>query len=1227
LALSSKAEDKFLRFRQLTVKDGLPQNGTLGVAQDKYGFMWFGTWNGLCRYDGYEFTTYYNDEDDSTSLVNDRILGVFKDSIGDIWVSFANDVRLCRFNYKQNNFSRHHFQSVNKSIVDSLNRYKPFVKSVAQTKDYKWVVEYPFNRLEQINKNTQHKITYHPDPLNKWAISSETVGELFLDDNNVLWVPTMGSGINYADTQQKNFKLYRSASFSNNIRSICKDHEGNMWVGTRNNGIGLINEQRNTIIHFPMEENETYGENTFTQIRQLYCDRYGYIWIGTKAGLRKYNPKNKTFKDYTIYTESSIPHNWIFEIMEDHKGNLWIGTFRGFARYNREDDQFRFYDPRFYLASLKVRAIAEDKAYNLWVATEEGGLTCLKRDSIELYNEQNTPKHYIHDTNDSCSISSNNIYSMDFDEKGQIWLATSNGLNVFNPDNGCFTSLSVNEGIPERMIMAVLCDQNGYAWISHMKGLSRININTLAVTSYTDYDGLQDRDYLENACFRDTLTGELYFGGTNGLNVFNPGEINDNTSAPKVYITALHILNYRIGVNQTFNGRVILTRPVYLTEKIVLEHQDRTISLDFAGLHYSSPQGNRFKYKLEGFDDEWIYTDADKRTASYSNLSAGKYTFKVFASNSDRVWNEQPAELSIEVLPPWWLSSWAYLGYFLLIILLIYVIVGIITARDRYRHQIEFEKLKAEKLKEFDNLKSRFFSNMAHELRTPLSLIIDPLEKVISDSSFTAATKNYFLTMKRNANRLYKLTNQLLDFRKMETGSLELLRSVNDMVKQVRSIHSSFESQALHRHINYTFTTYEESLSFAYDYNKIETVLYNLISNAFKYTPDNGMIAIKLSVVEKQTNQNDLKQFLEIEITDSGKGIKQSSINHIFEMFYKEPDVLQPTDKSYGIGLAFTKELVDLHDGTITVDSVLGSGTCFKVHLPYMKVIADNNDQLTKNIEVQGHIETYSLEFSSERQTESKNKTVILLVEDNMEIRNYLLQELSINYKVYTATNGQEGLDRAVEYLPDLIISDIMMPGMDGIELCKRLNSDVKTSHIPIILLTARQSEESIIEGYQTGADAYIIKPFSTVVLNSRIQNLLASRIKLRELFGKGTFIDTKAITNNVIDEAFINKAIKIIQDNLSETEFNSETLSEKLKMSRALLYKKIKSITDMTVHNFILTVKMNKASEFLLSGEFNVSEVAYKVGFTDASNFSRSFSKQFGCSPSKYIAEHSTGG
>ncbi|WP_170124448.1 hybrid sensor histidine kinase/response regulator transcription factor [Breznakibacter xylanolyticus] len=1224
------SQEERLRFDHLTVDDGLAQNTIIGISEDKYGFMWFGSWNGLCRYDGYRFKIYQTIDNDSNSIITNRISHVYTDSLLNVWVSFSNYAEVCRYNYEQDNFTRFPREKVKKYISDSLSRYKPFVQSVAQTNNYLWQIKFQDKLLVQTNRNTHKSITYLPDPLNPWSINDEITNEVYLDKNGILWVGTISNGINKADTKQKAINYYyrnnnKNSIIGSEVRAICKDNDGNIWVGTRDMGVTKIDRTTNQYTHFSCNDLNASNRLISNLIRKSHCDRLGDLWFGAKDGLSRYNPRTHTFTNYSTNSLRKIPDNSVYEITEDHNGDLWIGTLNGIAKYDRSNDRFIAFDPQTTLTNPRVRAIVEDQKHNLWVATEGGGLTCLRRDSTTGFDGKFYPGHFRHSANDVNTISSDFIYSMDIDEDGLLWIGTWNGLNRFDPSNGQFTRITIKQGLPDGMIMGVLCDRKGHVWVSHKKGISRINTKTLAMSSYTRQDGLQDNEFSENACFRDHKTGEIFFGGIHGFNSFFPENMKDNPYLPKIYMTGLQILNTPIVPNQPFDERIVLTKPLYLSSEVTLTHNDKTLALEFTALHYSNPQGNKYKYMLEGFDKDWIYTDATQRVAYYSNLEPRTYTFKVMAANCDGVWNPTPATLKINMLPPWWRTTWAYAIWILLLFALGYITYRIIVAREKLRHQIDYERLKAEKIEELDQLKSQFFTNVAHEFRTPLSLIIDPLERLISDSPSLAKAQSYYSIMHRNAKRLFNLSNQLLDFRKMETGHMQLTKSVNDIVLTTKTVCSSFEIQALQRNINYTFQTKFDGLLVSFDPDKFDKILYNLISNAFKYTPDNGEITVELALADnKETNST-----LEITVRDNGIGIAAESLDKVFDIFYQADNSKEYKDKGYGVGLAFTKELVILHGGIITVESEPGIGSCFKISFPYIPIHENLSPSSDENVMSSTSGDEGLSSGKDEATTpvdKSKSAPVVLLVEDNNDIRNYLANELSSNYLIYESSNGLDGFDKAIDCLPDLIISDVMMPGMTGIELCKKIKTDERTSHIPVILLTARQSEEYIVEGYQTGADAYITKPFSTVVLHSRINNLIESRQKLREMFGKGSFIDPKILANNVTDEAFIKKVMKIIEDNLSETDFDTETLATKLKMSRALLYKKIKVLTNQTVHDFVTTIRMNKAAELLLAGEYSISEVAYKVGFTVVGNFSRSFTKQFGLNPTNYILKHKKG-
>jgi signal transduction histidine kinase/DNA-binding response OmpR family regulator len=678
------------------------------------------------------------------------------------------------------------------------------------------------------------------------------------------------------------------------------------------------------------------------------------------------------------------------------------------------------------------------------------------------------------------------------------------------------------------------------------------------------------------------------------------------------------------------NGRVILKRSLLLTKEITLTHGDKNFSVEFAALHYSNPKGNRYKYKLENYDNDWISTDAYTRRASYSDLPANTYYLKVLASNSDGCWSVEPAVLKIIVLPPWWLTWWAYFIYFTIIGLIFFFSYQYIVSKIQFRNQLLIEQLKVEKEKELAQMKMQFFTNVSHEFRTPLSLIVDPLERLIREKIPQPKAQNYYTLMYKNAQRLLNLINQLLDFRKIESGNLQLKLSVHDIVPFIKNIAEAFEFHASQRNIQFLFNTTLESLPLVFDPEKLDKIIYNLLSNAFKYTSDGGKIELDFYQTQSEPDENGFVDFVVIKVSDNGIGISPSYLDKIFDVFYQvDDDGNKP--RGTGIGLALTKELVKLHKGKIAVKSEVGKGSLFVVFLPIIPYQEDIIIPVSEKNKEKNYVldhansdllleEDVSLTPQTNIDTGENHQPLILIVDDNNDVRAYLRSNLEDTYQIMEAKHGAEGVARAIELVPDLIISDIMMPGIDGIELCRKLKTDEHTSHIPIILLTARQSDEYKIEGYETGADAYITKPFNTAILQSRIKNLLDSRQRLRELFSKGSSLEVKKIAINVTDEAFINKVLKLIEENMSETNFDTDALAGKLRMSRSQLYRKIKALTNQTVHDFISTFRMNKAAELLLNGELSISEVAYKVGYTLHTNFTRSFVKQFGETPSKYI-------
>ncbi|HEY4788843.1 MAG TPA: two-component regulator propeller domain-containing protein, partial [Bacteroidales bacterium] len=1085
---------------------------------------------------------------------------------------------------------------------------------------------------------------YKTNPTSRWSLDDDVVTDIYLDDNDILWVGTQNGGVNKADTRSKPFISYtniaQNSSFivANVVRAICEDPSGNLWIGTESKGITKIDRKNTKFTYYlnnPVNKNSLINND----IRQIYCDRFGYLWFGTKGGLDRFDPRTDRFYHYAENSPNQIPNNWVFWIMEDHSGYLWIGTFNGIAKYNRQKDYFLAYNPASTVTNKNVRVIMEDRNKKLWVATEGGGITRLTRDSSAGFNEKLTLEHFTYSATNTNSLINNQVLAFMEDENGDFWIGTNGGLCRFNQYNNTFTRFSVKTGLPDDLIMGILTDGKGHIWFSHKKGITRMDTKTFALRNFDSHDGLQGNEFSQNAYFRNKATGEMFFGGINGFNSFFPDSIKDNPFPPKIAFTGLQVSNQPVEINQKINGRIILQKSILLTKKIVLTYWDKNFSVEFAALHYSNPKGNRYKYKLEGFDNSWIQTDASRRTVTYSDLPSGTYYLKVYASNCDGLWNPDPAVLEISILPPWWLAWWAFTFYFILFGIVIFFTYKYIKSKIIFRNQLMLERLKAEKEKELNQMKLQFFTNISHEFRTPLSLIIDPLERLISDKPSPSKTQSYYTLMYKNSRRLLNLINQLLDFRKIESGNLQLKISVHDIVAFIKNIAAAFEFHATQRNIQFTFHSDIKSLQLGFDPDKLDKILYNLISNAFKYTADGGEIAIELTIIETSPDENGNTEFVEIKVKDNGIGVSGESREKIFNAFYQVEENNENKAKGTGIGLALTKELVELHKGRISMESETGKGSTFTVLIPVLSYTESNeqlegetshkidhltDDPVSTYMPADMSLQDESLAGMPQQDAipmnEENHRPLILIVEDNDDVRAYVRDNLVAEYLVAEARNGEEGLKKSEDLIPDLIISDIMMPGMSGIELCGKLKTDERTSHVPIILLTARQSDENKIEGYETGADAYITKPFNTTILLARIKNLIESRQKLRELFSKGSALEIKKISINATDETFLGKVLKLIEENMEETGFDTDALVDKLNMSRSQLYRKIKGLTNLTVHDFITTFRMNKAVELLLNEDLTISEIAYRVGYSLPTNFTRSFVKQFGETPSKYI-------
>lgn len=1213
--LSGNARE--LRFHYLSTENGLPRNAACSITEDKYGFIWIATLDGVCRFDGYKVKIYSADPGSLHSPANNRPKRLIRDQQGNIWISFSSDSRICRYNYLTDDFTTFTKNTIPGWVKAAFDRSENSVK-VAENSQYRWIVD--SNSLIQINKNNGQRTKYCFDQESDYGLKDARVGEIFLDSRKTLWLATNTAGVSYADVNLPAFKSSFGKKYfavklpETTIRAVFQEDNGDLWLGTRYSGMVRVQKGRNmtTFRHDPANP-QTITDN---EIRKIYKDKSGELWIGTKGGLDRLDVKGNGFRHYPA-VKGQRGVNWIYAIEEDNQDNLWIGTWMaGIARYDRGKDRFILY-PKLSASRFNyIRALLREGDNGLWIGTEGHGLSLMRR-VIEKGRERLSFIFYNYNPKRENSITDDRIYSLCKDNDGFLWIGTGRGLNRFDPQTGRFIHFPEKRFISNGVIMGILNDGHGHLWISHQYGLTRMDYKTFRTSDYTVHDDLFQNALSEDAFFRNAKTGECLFGGNAGIISFFPDSVKDNLYPPKVVITDLLISGKSVAVGQSLSGRVVLHQPVYLSKSVILKWSERNIELEFAALHFTNVRNNSYAYRLTGFDKEWKNADANSRKALYTNLPSGKYLFEVKAANSNGIWVKEPTTLEIIVLPPWWQTWWAYLLYVLIVTGIFYLIHRALVSRETLKHQIQIERLNAEKAKELESLKSKFFTNISHELRTPLTLILDPVKKLVGEKdNYSSSTRYFHELIYENAKRLLSLVNQLLDLKKVEAGEMKMQYSRFNPVSRIGHLISLFELQAKERNIDLRLISDESNIELVADAEKLDNIMLNLLANAFKFTPDKGYIEVKIT---RDTED----ESIQITVSDSGQGIAPEELDKIFDPFYQANNSEQK--QGTGIGLSLVRELVEMHHGTIQVESVVGQGTSFRINLP----IESGARALPDVKQEQG--QALSIELSVVLPAENsddivvdQSKPILVVVEDNAEVREYLKIILQEHFNVNDAVNGLDGYNLAVELIPDLVLSDMMMPEMDGIELCAKLKTDPKTSHIPVVLLTARYSEELRINSFETGADDYITKPFNSVTLIARIKNLIESRQKLRQLFDKNTGYNTRVIAVNQIDKQFLEDLVTRIHANMNRTSFDVEELASMMSMSRIQLNRKIKSLTDKTAQEFVLTVRLSKAAELLLSGTYNVSQVSDMVGYSEISSFTRSFTRQFGESPTSYILNHS---
>jgi len=1221
------AKQKFIHYTH-TPSDptSISSNKIFSVIIDKSGTLWIATADGLNSFDKEkeQFIHYKHDSSDPTSISNNKVYTIFEDKFGFIWVgTFGGGLN--KFDRETKRFTHYIHDSDDPTTISGNKIYSIYQDSRGEL----WIGTYE-NGLNRFDSKNERFIHYTNDPDNPFSLSDNGVFAIYEDISGVLWVGTWDGGLNKYYAAEEKFVHYSHIaddpkSLNNNaVRSFCEDNSGSIWVGTDGGGLNKLDRESNQFTHYTNNPDDPFSLSNDV-VYSICKDSTGNFWIGTGGGgLNKFDTETKRFIHYKSNPDdpASISDNFLSLVYEDKRGALWIGSsISGLIKFDRAKEKFVQYthnpDDSTSLSQGKIYSIFEDNSGVLWIGLLGGGLNRFDHKTEQF-------KHYKNIPGDSSSLSNNVVSSIYEDKSGVLWIGTEGGLNKFDRENEEFLNYRKADGLPSDMINGILEDDYGNLWLSTNNGISKFNPVDKTFRNYDVMDGLQSNEFNQWSYYKNK-TGELLFGGNNGFNVFHPDSIDkiENSHKPPVIITEFQLLHkpVPIGFNKSTN-RSILEKSITETEEIELLYDDNVISFEFAALDFHVPEKNQYAYYMEGFDKDWTYTYADRRFVNYTNLSPGEYTFRVKASNNDGVWNEEGASLRIIIAHPWWATWWAYILYGIFAVVLFSTSTRFYLNRQRLRHQLELEHEHAAKLLEVDQMKSRFFANISHEFRTPLTLIIGPSQSIIKETTKEEIKKKAG-TIKKNASRLLSLINQLMDLSKLDAGKLKLEASHGNIVKFIKGVAMLFESLAERKDIILKVKSSNNEINAYFDKEKMEKVLTNLLSNSFKFTPEGGKITVTVS--EREANS------IVIKIRDTGIGISKEEIPRLFDRFYQVDSSQTREQQGTGIGLSLTKELVELHSGTISVESMEGEWTEVTITLPLGKehllpeeIVEADDSTIEGNVLVEDEDIMRSSELKKSYSEDfDKDKTIILIVEDNSDVREYIKESLGEDYQVEEAVNGEQGVRKAENIIPDLIISDIMMPKMDGNELTRILKNDEKTSHIPIILLTAKTEQDSKLEGLATGADDYLVKPFDTEELQIRIKNIIENRRKLQKKFREGEFVSPRGKEKKLsrIDEHFMNKIMEVIEQHISEEEFTIEEFGNEVGMSRSQIHRKLKALSGKSASRYIRSVRLARAKKMIDDQNGNISEIAYSVGFSSPAYFTKCFKDEFGYPPSDLVS------
>jgi ligand-binding sensor domain-containing protein/signal transduction histidine kinase/CheY-like chemotaxis protein len=1167
-------------------KDSDPVNHIRALFEDHGGFIWAGTENGLVKIspaEGGEYHFQVFRTNGNLGPADNHITCIAEDKTNHIWAGTQkgglqqtdnNGTEWVHYLHEPNNPSSLVCNTIRKICIDENGCL--------------WLGT--LEGLSLFQPGTGRFINAQHNPEDGASLNQNSIYSICRDQNGSMWIGTYFGGVNVTYAYHTPFEVIQNKQSPTGISSgvvsgITEDQQHNLWIGTEGGGLNFLDRSTHRVTVFKNipDVESSLGSNL---VKVVYKDPRGRIWAGTHGGgLNLYNPGIHGFT-HLVYTpdEAGNMVSEITAVLLDHSGNLWVGDQNGLQFFHEQSNgtfekipaPFKLLPSQF----ITVRALWEAPDQKVWIGQSNG--------------------LYVYDPHSGqCQrMDSSNINCLKEDTKGRIWIGCYySGLSVYDPIKKSWNHFTQKDGLSNENILGIQEDNLGNLWLSTDNGLTRYDLNEQLFTTYTQTDGLAGNEFNYFSSFKSE-SGELFFGGFNGLTAFYPDQLGTNDFNAPLVFTGLRLFNKEVPVGG------LLPRSMCCTPNLTLKANQNVFTVEFALLNFVKSNKNKYAYQLEGFDKEWHYTPDP--SVSYMNLPSGSYTLMVKGANNDGIWGK-PICMVIRILPPLWNAWWAWCLYLLatasiLFVILRYFWIQALLRKDHALHQA----------------KLNFFTNVSHEIRTRLTLISGPIEHILQGKQDSLLSRQ-LQHVKQNADRLLFLVEELMDFRKAETQHLRLHVMPLNVVEFARNVFISFGDLSSSRNIHTDFIASQEELLVWFDPVQMEKVICNLLSNAFKFTPPGGYIS--LTIESRKGN-------VELRVTDNGKGIAPEHIQKLFTNYFQADDK-HTQNTGYGIGLALSKRIVQLHKGQLTVESQLSpepgaNRTCFTLmlltgseHFRAEELEPAPSTDCAPSSEI-----IPSFEIASSKAKSAMPKPTLLIVEDNAEVRAFIVQMLAPRYQLLEAPNGVKGLESAFSEIPDLIISDIMMPEMDGLTFCEAIKSDPRTNHIPLLLLTAKTASEHLIHGLEKGADVYLTKPFSLQVLELHIRNLLAAAQRIRAhygaKFGAPGGLPDRGVTSEA-HETFLRELVQVIESHLDNPDFDVPLLSTKMAMSQSVLYKKVKAITDMSVGDLIRQIRFRKAARLLEEKQLSVYEVAYSVGFNDSKYFSREFKKQFGKTPSEY--------